>query len=359
MTEAIASYTIRQFHEADLEGYLRLFEAVFDTRDPAWFRWKYGDNPYVDHSPIAVAEVDGELVGARSLFAIELAHGDSTSLALQPCDTMVHPDHRRRGLMTRMTEQVIDTYRGTGRFFYNTPNQQALSVNRTLGWRIVDRPPTYFRIESLDARVPASLKPIIERAVGTLLPPTTDRERGPAPAPEVDVACHEDMPIEALTSLYRRSVTEPFHAVRDEQFYRWRFSNPRWRYRTYLAVREGEVVASIVAGTQTANGETVTRLVDILPLEPDPSRYAAIAAVIQTIIDDHDATDIFALLAPGLPAQLLADRGFVPDTAFPLSHACQGLTLVSRPLTGSWNVDGLRIDAPGAWLFSFTERDTS
>lgn len=354
----MASYTIRQFQDSDRGPYLRLFESVFDPRDTAWFRWKYEQNPYIDHVPIFVAETNDELVGARCFFAVELAHGDSTSRVLQPCDTMVHPDHRRQGLMTRMTERAIDTYAGMARLFYNTPNEQALSINRKLGWRIVDTPPTYYRIENLQARAPQWLEQVVEFAGERFLTTNREYKRQWRPDPDLFVKRHDDVPVAALTSLYRQSIAATFHASRDEQFYRWRYANPRWEYRTYLAIQSGSLVASIVTGRRTTAEETITKLIDILPIQSDETVSDAFAVLIDAIIADHRETDIFAVLSPSLPEQLLADFGFVADTTFPLTRLCDGLTLVARPLNDSWTVDGLRLDDPDAWSFTFSERDT-
>ncbi|MFB9804071.1 GNAT family N-acetyltransferase [Haladaptatus pallidirubidus] len=91
-------YVVRWYEERDLSGFLSLDRAVFGrNRSERWFRWKYVDNPYIDHVPVFVVEKDGEIVGTRPFLAFRMRTGSETVLALQPADTMVHPEHRRRG----------------------------------------------------------------------------------------------------------------------------------------------------------------------------------------------------------------------------------------------------------------------
>ena len=98
---ARSDYGIRRFRPDDVDAFLELHRDAFGAdHGREWFAWKYEENPYVYHVPVFVAERAGDLVGARPFFALELSVNDGRHLALQPCDTMIHPDHRQRGLST-------------------------------------------------------------------------------------------------------------------------------------------------------------------------------------------------------------------------------------------------------------------
>ncbi|ELY92984.1 hypothetical protein C483_06630 [Natrialba hulunbeirensis JCM 10989] len=144
-----ASYTVRPFRPSDRSAFLSLYEQVFDQeRGTDWFRWKFERNPFVDHVPIIVAERDGELVGARSFFAQPIRNEETVFRAFQPCDTMVHSDHRRQGLFGRMNELALQRYTGQAQnpaFCFNFPNEHSKQGNINHGWRDVGTVPMYYR----------------------------------------------------------------------------------------------------------------------------------------------------------------------------------------------------------------------
>ncbi|ADD04929.1 GNAT family acetyltransferase [Natrialba magadii ATCC 43099] len=144
-----ASYTVRPFRPSDRSAFLSLYDEVFDRkRGTGWFRWKFERNPFVDHVPIIVAERGGELVGARSFFAQPVRNGETVFPAFQPCDTMVHSDHRRQGLFGRMNELALERYAGQAQdpaFCFNFPNEHSKQGNINHGWRDVGSVPMYYR----------------------------------------------------------------------------------------------------------------------------------------------------------------------------------------------------------------------
>lgn len=64
------AYAVRQYDPDDRESFQALFETVFDQPFSAeMFEWKFEPNPYLSHVPILLAEVNGEIVGARGFLA--------------------------------------------------------------------------------------------------------------------------------------------------------------------------------------------------------------------------------------------------------------------------------------------------
>jgi len=78
-------YTVRTFESDDRSAFLSLYESVFGhQRNADWFRWKFSENPYVDHVPILVAIEDGVPVGFRSFSPRRCASAGSSGPRSSP-----------------------------------------------------------------------------------------------------------------------------------------------------------------------------------------------------------------------------------------------------------------------------------
>lgn len=356
------TYEIRPYEPDDRGEVLSLYGLVFgETTDTDWFAWKYEHNPYVDHVPILVATADGDIVGARPFFALNMSCNRIHDVVLQPCDAMVHPDHRRQGLFTRMTERAIERYQNDCQYFFNFSNQRSLPGNLELGWRRASERVFYYRIENPGRLVAARSDRTSVRMAGrfgTVLARGYYRLRDTlASSPDVSIRKEGEVPVDELTSLYRRSVPDGIHVVRDEQFYEWRFENPEWNYTTYLAETEKGVEAALVTGTSTGSGPNETRFVDTLPLQTAPDHV--LTALVESILADHTDTDFFCTQAQGISKSVLRSFGFRGDDTLPLSSLNTQTTHVVRTLNEEWEVHGVDITDSDNWLLTFAEHDTS
>ena len=358
----MTDYEVRRFRPADREPYLDLYETVFGASPSTeWFEWKYGaGNPYVDEPPIFVAEGDGDLVGARSFFALRMATGGTTRLALQPSDAMVHPDHRRRGLFSETTTAALAHFADREpAFCFNFPNPKSLPGNLKLGWEVVDGLTTYYRVHdpaALSEAVPSPLAPLLRAATGTY-----NRLRTPTPPADVDVTVHrKGVPAGTLADLARRAPeADGLHARRDEPFYEWRLDQPGREYETYVAAHGGDPAAALVVGRDDRGGTPTARVIDA-PAAGDPAdRRAARGALLAAVLDGHDDAALVAVRG-GLPAGLLRRHGFLPDTSPPLSPVTSTSTMVARPIgDAGWTVDGDDLRDPDSWRLTFAELDSA
>lgn len=367
-------YRVRPYEPSDLDGFLRLDSRVWDrTRTPAWFRWKYADNPYADHVPVFVAEYDGEIVGARPFLAIPLRIGDRSVVAYQPADTMVAPDHRRSGIFRRMTTHALSTYRdGEPALFFNFPNQHARPGYLDLGWRAVAPEVTYYRVETpTQVRGDDGLR---QRAVGAARPLLRGyyaaRQALSTPPEGLSVRQVDGAAIEQLATLHARRQPSAIHADRTERFLRWRLASPVWERRTYIVDDERSTddapVAALVARSRTNDsGFRLTQVVDVAPLCGDERWREALRCGLSTVIDAHPATALFAVGDGAIPHSVLTDFGFLPNDSLPLSRlATFDSMLVTRPNgdpddEAAWRVAGRAVDAHDSWCVTFAERDTS
>jgi len=354
-------YRVRPFEPGDTDGILDLFKAVWgEDRSKSWFEWKYRSNPYVDHVPVLVAVDDrGDVVGARPLFVVPLAIAGERTLALQPGDTMVHPDHRRRGLFTRMTERTIERYRDhEAALFFNFPNANSRPGYMKLGWRTVGSVSTYYRIQrpSTWLEVDGRLGRAVETVANTAAALGTSIVDATVPAGDgLTINRHDDVPTTLLASLYERTSPSGIHAVRDAEYVRWRYGNPQWSYRTYVAQTNGSPRAAAIVGRRD-DGETV-RITDLVPLRPAKSALTALCSAITMEYAHADA-----ILAPPTFATSVRRRfGFLDDARLPLSAMTKPRTLVTRPVvpeTTGWTIADTTLTEASNWTITFTEQDT-
>lgn len=364
-------YVVRRFRPDDRDDVLDLDRVVWGRdRSPEWFRWKYERNPFVDRVPVFVAERDGEIVGARPFMAFRLRAGETVVHALQPSDTMVHPDHRRRGLFSRMTERAIDAYAdGKPSLCFNFPNDVARGGYEKLGWRAVHDQLTYYRIQNpgslLSSRFDDPIEPLVRRF---LAPLTRVFRRDPTDAPaatDVQVEGHRGVPHSTLATLYERRVPDRIHAVRDETFLRWRFGSPAWSRTTYLANRAGATAAGLVARTRTLGDDvTVTQIADVVPMTGGEQWSRTVGRLLAAAIREHPRSDLISISPGDVSPSLLHALGFRPDDRPVLSWLCaSNKTLVVRPLSPDedelWTLAGRELTRPGCWAHSFVERDTA
>jgi len=368
-------YTIRRFESGDTQGFLRLFEEMPTLTlggGEAWFDWKYGDTPYLDRPPVHVAEHEGRIVGARPFMPFELRSDDRTAVGLQTADTMVHPDHRKRGLFSRMTEQAFADHReGEPALMFSVPNARSRPGYLGRGAKITGAVPTFIRVETPSAfarerlgdgvvdRLPDSALGGLDRLAAGYH--ALGRGRGDPPA-GVTVERTTSVPAATLADIAQRNAPDAIHAVRDERFYEWRFANPMWEYSTYVASRNGVPTAAVVAGTRIEDGLRVTRIPELLPLTGTDAVADELAAVFDRLLDAEPSTDVFAVAGRHVPRSIVRRFGFLPDDRLPLAPFANSTVLITKPLDGTtddWQFGGRELVDPGSWQLPLCEQNTS
>ena len=359
----MSEYKIRPYSPRDRGGFLSLYSAVMgEKKQERWFDWKYAENPYTDHVAMLVGVCEGTIVGARPLFALPVSINGEDEVALQPGDTMVHPDHRRNGLFTRMTEQAIERYTDEHPFFFNFPNHRSRRGYLKLDWETVSERSSYYRIEPPE-RVGTSLS---DRTAIELLSKLSSpiaqgyylfRDVTASVPTQPHIRAESEPPVAELATLYRTATPDTIHVLRNEQFYQWRFNNPDWEYTTYLLDGETNPEAAIVTGTSATEDQSTTKFVDVLPLEN--ASKVALKGLLSQILADHTETDLFVAPSQGIPDSVLRAFGFHADTVPPFSLLTTQTTHVVRSLTDSWTQNELQIADPDSWHMTLVEKDTT
>lgn len=357
-------YTVRWYRPDDRAGILSLYETEWGRQlTDRWFEWKYIDDPFLSHVPITVAECDGEIVGTQAYIPSRIRWIDRTVLALQPADAMVHPDHRRAGLYTRITRLGIERYTDhEAAFFFNFPNPGAAHAQEKLGWTVIDQVGTYYRLQQPGDLLELPGDSIISAVINRVVPPVVrgyldvrDRISRNAPDDNVDIERRSSLPAETLESLYRSAVPGEFHIDRSAAFYRWWFGDPAYDHTVYVAHRGDSPVASIV--TRTRNDRKV-KLMDALPMGSE--RTGAFSSLLDAILADHPNTDTIAVAEGTLPASLLARSGFIHDRGRLLSRVSTATNLAVRPLASDGEPEAIPMEVltdESTWRVTFTEQD--
>ena len=102
----------REFRQDDKEEVKKLVESIFSVfLEGKFWNWKYGENPYFDSRLVAVAEVNGEIVGCNHWLLRELKYSDSVvDKAVLAADVAVRPDYRGRGIGSQLLQFLRSSY---------------------------------------------------------------------------------------------------------------------------------------------------------------------------------------------------------------------------------------------------------
>lgn len=371
MTEG--AYEIRSYEPADREAVLGLYDETFGDRSGEWFDWRYVDNPFLDGVPIVVAEQDGEVVAARPSLPIPLSVGDEPVLAIMQVDPMVHPDHRRQGLFSRMVTHVHERYAPREPdVSIGFPGSQVrgalekLADDLSLHAGVNVRFPEYARVQSPGPVANAVTDGGAVRAIGQLATPAVKgylsvRDRLSAGSDDLAVERLDGAPATTLAALAAERRPDAAHAHRCERFYEWRFANPRVDYTTYLAHGEWGPAAALVLGRRTgedADGATVS---EVVPLVDGDEWAAAASRLLGTALEDAGDADVVSASGTVLPRSVLESWGFRADDAFPFSLVSSPTYLVARPLVDrdvdDWVVNGTSLADARNWKLSGCERE--
>lgn len=293
----------RLLEEDDIEEVLDLMRMALGEppllrRTPELFRWKHFDNPF-GRSIAIVAEEGGRIVGLRTFMRWRLSTPQSEMLeAIRAVDTATHPDHRRKGIFARLTEEAVEIARHEGvDMIFNTPNEKSRPGYLKMGWREVG-------------------------PIGALVRPSPKMLGGSTEA-DPDEYLHETVPADTagLADRPARGLRTP----RSEDYLRWRFNDhPSARY---FQAGEGPNRAILRPNLRNSRRELV--LVDLFG---DPGQGAAAA------IRSVNRAYLAGWFSAGSPERrAVVRRGFLPVPGL------RALTLVMRPLRelpeSYWSLD--------------------
>lgn len=264
------SYEIRPYAPADRRDVLSLFETVWGVDgDEDWLVGTYERNPYLEGAPMIVADAGGAVVGARPFVPFPMRSDSVDFTAVYLNNAMVHPDHRRCGLFTRMMERTIRTFEEReASLLFNFANEKSAPGYRELGfhsfgtgprrWLCVPRPGRIVR-DRLDGPAGGVVETVANAVARSYL--AVKRRRVTASSRWQVERC-AGISAGELALLYGTDPPESLHTRREERLYQWLEDDRHSDYETVLASDGSTPAAALVVREQP---DTTPRIVDAVP----------------------------------------------------------------------------------------------
>jgi len=262
-----------------------------DALNARYFEWKYEVNPYIREPHIYMALLNGRPVAMRGMHGSRWEAGTPTAPETILCagDTVVEPDHRGRGLFTRIMDFALADLAGKDvSYLFSLSTSPATRLGSlATGWggpgplRRMGRgqqPTRWTRLWNAARRAPgvASLAPWKPFArLDRYLTGSAGRLEGGI---SVTAAPHP----EAMADLIRRIGHDGrIRHARDTTYLAWRFQNPRSTYR-FCFLNRDRLQAYLVL--QTRSYSSTNRIVRIVDWEGETSD--ARRALVQAALGD-------------------------------------------------------------------------
>jgi len=318
------------------EGICALQAHLWRARPPvnlAYFEWKYESNPYTDGPVIHIALHEGVVVGMRGAFGARWKDGDGHMIDI-PCagDTVVDPAHRRRGLVTELTHRFLaDLAARRIRYVLNLSAAEITYRHYLkMGWR----------------------------TAGPLDQWSSPPGYAASPERSTRVFIKETARPEAMAALVARARLDGrVRHVRDEEYFAWRFTNPRRHYRFLFYGDDESLEGYLVLQTWGVNSKVVN-VVDWCA--PD----AAIAAeLFEAAAHEERQRRLLIHSSPlGSAVKTTLERAGFKDEAMPRGEACELPAVLVRAVDDSlpiakWTLSGRPILNLESWQIRTIDSD--
>lgn len=327
---------IRAYRDIDEPEVLELLRGSLGggpagQRPPEYFRWKHLDNPF-GRSYMILAESAGRIVGFRALMRWRFGTGDRSIEAVRPVDTVTHPDHRGRGVFSRLTRTALESLQGDVDLVFNTPNSNSLPGYLKMGWEVVGKVPVWIRIRHPGRFVAWKLRRGRSRSEAL-------RDRPRVDAPTAAEALLDEV---GIADLIDRSEVPGgvFSTPRSVEYLRWRYGDAP--LLGYHAVREelGGDLTGLLFFRLRPEGPLWGLSVAEMIVRPGDVRTAK-----RLLGAARRAADV-SYLAATFPSGTTAGSTRLGATSF---RAPRGMTFVVNPLRSDLDPDPRRLSS---WALS-------
>jgi len=266
---------IRRCQRGDKAPILALRRRVFGDLDPVRLRektweWQFRRNP-AGRAWCALAEDQGRIVGHHAVIPTRFSvHGKERRFGLS-CDTMTHPDYRRKGLFKTVGLEAyrwMESELGVSTV-WGFPNDASLTgFTRYLGWRVL----TVFPLRVVPLRPLAMVWAHLRKkpAVPLRRPPAGrtgagGRDNVPdLPGGGVEPVSHFGGEFDSLW--LRHQALAPVIQVRDAAYLNWRYREvPEFGYRTFAVRIDGTLSGYLVLRMMSLMGHFFGLVVDLFP----------------------------------------------------------------------------------------------
>jgi GNAT superfamily N-acetyltransferase len=300
----------------------------------AYFEWKYLNNPYVDYPRIYLAFNNGDLVGVRSYYATHWLVGGSgrSFLCLADADAVIHPEHRRKGILTNLTNLALqDMQDGPYEFIITlSANQNSAAAILKMGWKNVGFLQTAHYARVLKTPHTSKFRRIVRniplfRSIYRMFRPRVLHEQmesgiGRSSFEYFDHKAarnHHEVssniafdnhpkPAAMIDLIERIGHGGYIQHVRDQEFFAWRYQNPRSEYR-FLYWGNEQLDGYLVLRGRINHNDGKVMIVDWEATELEIARQLLQAAI---QLGDFTALSIWSETLSLDRKQLLTEFGF-------------------------------------------------
>lgn len=309
----------RNIKRGDIKEFLSLHNTVFGSmHDEQWFDWKYYRVSELPDMPVVVVENDGNLIAAVGFFALRLSKDDRNILGVQPVDIMIHPNQRDQNIFTQLMNngREIIYPDSLSILEFGWPNEETVKIWTQLQqWDVACENNNMFRIQNpikyIFQNQPLSA---LNRFVRIFDLPIRawvrlqDRRKATS-TQEYTVDKLLNPPVDVLEYLYRSTIPDKIHVVRDKSFYESRLAAPHVSYETYITRNEGDPQAAIIL-SKPESGKLM-HIIDVLPLGSNRSeeQINALKAAIRTALSANKGASGVGW-SPVLPTSVLQEFSF-------------------------------------------------
>ena len=324
----------------------------------AYFRWKHEANPSTGTPLFFLAVRDGRVVGMRGFMGMTWEAGPArrTHLLLNAGDLVIHPDHRNRGLVGRIMKVAVEALADRGfRYLCNLSAGRFTHVSSLRsGWKSVGPRGTMRRPESpsLRHRVTRRLRREFGQiAYGQSGTPFARLDRRARRLRSEGIVVEEEPRVEAMACLLRHLPWDGrLRVVRDETYLRWRFENPRSRYR-FLYLGSPELEGYLILHSRLHGGGEVSQLID---WEATTGKAASRLLDAALDADGFGEAQTWSATLGEEERRLLVEAGFKPHQYFESKGRERPNHLLLRALRdpesrGSWSIDGRPLLEMSSW----------
>jgi len=103
---------VKEFSKEDKASIIEilsyLLEGLNEAQRTELFEWRYEKNPYQNKPLILLAYSENLLVGFRAYLVQYFAINEKKITVISPADTIIHPDYRRRGIISMLNKMSLD-----------------------------------------------------------------------------------------------------------------------------------------------------------------------------------------------------------------------------------------------------------
>jgi predicted GNAT family acetyltransferase len=273
-----------------------------------------------------VAVDNARIVGARPFWFTEMWVGDKKVKTAQHCNTMVHPEYRKRGIFNKMGQFAVQYLKDNDyALTYGFPGPMSRPGFLSQGYKIVDETESMFLVIHpqkllLHKLSSKTLAGVLGFLYNEFLNAGAKKTTRVSDSFQVEVSDGYTDDLKEVDELRDRS---GINLVRSESYLRWRFDkHPQRRYRYVIAKKDGKLWGYAVISAQPQGNELVYGLiVDYLVKDKDLSCFRVLTdrCLKELTKSGSDILMVWVFSEPCLRNELLKRFGFKSSVKFPYS----------------------------------------